>query len=84
MEIQGLMGRPPLKLIQEMKTRWKSTFDMLQCEPVGAARPNLCDHSTDKLYVVIHECMTLLQSFELATTELSEEERISAFNLIPL
>lgn len=39
-EMQGLMGRPPLKLIQEVETRWNSTFDMLQQlhdqrEPVG-------------------------------------------------
>jgi len=28
-EMQGLMGRPSLKMIQEVETRWNSRFDML-------------------------------------------------------
>ena len=40
------MGKPTLKLIQEVETRWNSTFQMLQRlvdqrEPVGAALSGL-------------------------------------------
>ena len=40
------MGRPVLKLIQEVDTRWNSTYHMLQRvydlrEPVGAALAGL-------------------------------------------
>ncbi|XP_026122169.1 zinc finger BED domain-containing protein 4-like [Carassius auratus] len=60
-EMQGLMGRPALKLMQEVDTRWNSTYDMLQ-----------------RLYVQREP------PFKLATTELSEEQRVSASKLIPL
>ncbi|KAK0153212.1 Zinc finger BED domain-containing protein 4 [Merluccius polli] len=44
--IQEQMGKPTLKLIQEVETRWNSTFQMLQRlvdqrEPVGAALSGL-------------------------------------------
>ncbi|RXN09838.1 zinc finger BED domain-containing 4-like protein [Labeo rohita] len=48
---QEKMGRQPLKILQEVDTRWNSTHDMLQRlinlkEPVGAALDGL---SSDKL-----------------------------------
>nr|XP_055036967.1 zinc finger BED domain-containing protein 4-like [Misgurnus anguillicaudatus] len=91
-EMQTLMGRPSLKLLQEVDTRWNSTFDMLQRlyeqrEPVGAALSGL-NSDTAPLssleYEIIQESLTILQPFKLATTELSEEQRVSASKLIPL
>ncbi len=91
-EMQGLMGRQTLKLIQEVETRWNSTFDMLQRlydlrEPVAAAISNLnCDTAllTSSEYDIIQESLSLLQPFKHPTTELSEEQRVSASKLIPL
>ncbi|XP_052450964.1 zinc finger BED domain-containing protein 6-like [Carassius gibelio] len=91
-EMQGLMGRPALKLMQEVDTRWNSTYDMLQRlyeqrEPVGAALSNLNSDTaplTSFEYNIIQESLSLLQPFKLATTELSEEQRVSASKLIPL
>jgi len=57
-EMQSLMGRPSLKMIQKVETRWNSTFDMLQRlyeqrEPVGAALANLnSDTATPDKYWV--------------------------------
>ncbi len=90
--MQGLMGRQTLKLIQEVETRWNSTFDMLQRlydlrEPVAAAISNLnCDTAllTSSEYNIIQESLSLWQPFKPATTELSEEQRVSASKLIPL
>ncbi|XP_030009436.1 zinc finger BED domain-containing protein 4-like [Sphaeramia orbicularis] len=90
--MQQQMGRPTLKLIQEVDTRWNSTFDMFQRlydqrEPVGAALSNL-ENDVSPLscaeYEVIHEALFLLQPFKAATTELSEEKRVSASKVIPL
>ncbi|XP_058613457.1 zinc finger BED domain-containing protein 4-like [Onychostoma macrolepis] len=91
-EMQGLIGRPTLKLIQEVETRWNSTFDMLQHlyeqrEPVAAAISSLNSDTallTSSEYDIIQESLSLLQPFKLATTELSEEQRVSASKLIPL
>lgn len=91
-EMQGLMGRPALKLMQEVDTRWNSTYDMLQRlyeqrEPVGAALSNLNSDTaplTSFEYNIIQESLSLLQPFKLATTELSEEQKVSASKLIPL
>ncbi|XP_052407935.1 zinc finger BED domain-containing protein 4-like [Carassius gibelio] len=91
-EMQGLMGRPALKLMQEVDTRWNSTYDMLQRlyeqrEPVGAALSNLNSDTaplTSFEYNIIQESLSLLQPFKLATTELSEEQRVSASKLISL
>ncbi|XP_051953602.1 zinc finger BED domain-containing protein 4-like [Xyrauchen texanus] len=91
-EMQSLMGRPSLKMIQEVETRWNSTFDMLQRlyeqrEPVAAALANLNSDTaplTSLEYDIIQQSLTLLQPFKLATTEMSEEQRVSASKLIPL
>ncbi|KAK7881460.1 hypothetical protein WMY93_029869 [Mugilogobius chulae] len=91
-EMQSVMGRPLLKLIQEVDTRWNSTFDMFQRlyeqrEPVGAALSNLendISPLTSVDYDIIQESLFLLQPFKAATTELSEEKRVSASKVIPL
>lgn len=78
-EMQGLMGRPALKLIQEVETRWNSTFDILQREPVGAALSNLnndTSHLTSLEYDIIQQSLSLQQPFKLATTEMTEEQSV--------
>lgn len=82
----------PLKLVQEVETRWNSLYDRLQRlldlrEPVGAA---LASVTTDIMplssadYDVISECLEVLAPFQYATTELSEEKRVSASKIIPI
>ncbi|KAK7882934.1 hypothetical protein WMY93_029108 [Mugilogobius chulae] len=91
-EVQVLMNRPTMKLIQEVETRWNSTYDMLerlyeQREPVGAALSYLQNDVsplTSAEYDIIHEALCLLQPFKAATTEMSEEKRVSASKVIPL
>ncbi|KAL1254917.1 hypothetical protein QQF64_012978 [Cirrhinus molitorella] len=89
---QERMGRQPLKLIQEVDTRWNSTHDMLQRfidlrEPVGAALANLSSDimplsSAD--FEIISESLEVLAPFKYATEELSAEKRVSASKIIPI
>ncbi|KAL0973170.1 hypothetical protein UPYG_G00199880 [Umbra pygmaea] len=91
-EIQSWSSHQALQLIQEVQTRWNSTFDMLQRlydqrEPVAAALSNLNNDTaplTSLEYEIIQQSLSLLQPFKLATTEMSEEKRVSASKLIPL
>lgn len=86
------MGLPALKLIQEVDTRWNSTYNMLQRlydlrEPVGAALAGLRTDIAPLLseqYVIISECLKVLSPFNDATVELSEEKRVSGSKVIPL
>ena len=86
------MGLPALKLIQEVNTRWNSTYNMLQRlynlrEPVGATlaglRTDIAALSSEQ-YVIISECLKVLSPFNAATIELSEEKRVSGSKVIPL
>ncbi|XP_076870081.1 E3 SUMO-protein ligase ZBED1-like [Brachyhypopomus gauderio] len=91
-QVQEQMGRSTLKLIQEVETRWNSTFAMLQRlyqerEPVGAALVTLktdLTPLTSEEYHTINECLGVLSTFHEATTELSEERRVSGSKVIPL
>ncbi|XP_041735582.1 zinc finger BED domain-containing protein 4-like [Coregonus clupeaformis] len=91
-EVQGQLGRPEQKLIQEVDSRWNSSFSMLervfdQRESVAAALSTL---DTDIIplgsadYEVIHQCLGVLGSFNQATAELASEKRVSASKVIPL
>ncbi|XP_034455384.1 zinc finger BED domain-containing protein 4-like [Hippoglossus hippoglossus] len=91
-QVQEQMGRPALKLIQEVDTRWNSTYHMLQRvydlrEPVGAAlaglRTDVAPLSSEQ-YEIIAECLKVLFPFNDATVELSEEKRVSGSKVIPL
>lgn len=90
--IQEQMGKPKLKLIQEVETRWNSTFQMLQRlvdqrEPVGAALSGLVSDIpvlTSEEYTNITGCLSILSPFHEATVELSEEKRVSGSKVIPL
>ncbi|XP_054631204.1 zinc finger BED domain-containing protein 4-like [Dunckerocampus dactyliophorus] len=81
-----------LKLIQEVETRWNSTFHMLQRmynlrEAVGAALAGL--HTditplTSHQLRLISESLQVLSPFNDATVKLSEERRVSGSKVIPL
>ncbi|KAK0137855.1 Zinc finger BED domain-containing protein 1 [Merluccius polli] len=90
--IREQMGKPKLKLIQEVETRWNSTFQMLQRlveqrEPVGAALGGLVSDIpalTSEEYTNVTGCLSILSPFHEATVELSEEKRVSGSKVIPL
>ncbi|XP_057701568.1 uncharacterized protein LOC130921551 [Corythoichthys intestinalis] len=83
---------PLLKLIQEVETRWNSTFHMLQRmyylrEAVGAALAGL--HTditplTSHQLRLISESLQVLSPFNDAAVELSEEKSVSGSKVIPL
>nr|XP_046263256.1 E3 SUMO-protein ligase ZBED1-like isoform X2 [Scatophagus argus] len=89
---QTNMGMPQKKLIQEVETRWNSTYDMLQRlyeerEPLGAALASLATDIvpfTSDEYAAIDKCLTVLRPFYQATVELSEERRVSGSKAIPV
>ncbi len=91
-KVNEQMGRPDLKLIQEVDTRWNSTYHMLQRiydlrESVGAAlaglRTDIVPLSSEN-YEIMAECLKVLSPFHEATVELSEEKRVSGSKVIPL
>ena len=79
--VQKQMGRPVLKMIIEVDTRWNSTFRMLQClyevrEPVGAALAYLRTDITPPTsleYATIKEAIQVIAPFQQATVELRGE-----------
>lgn len=80
--IQEQMGGPKLKLLQEIDTRWNSTFHMLQGlvelnKPVAAAmaclQTDIPGLTSDKSSNVT-ACLSILSLFHGATVELSEEK----------
>ncbi|XP_029689209.1 zinc finger BED domain-containing protein 4-like [Takifugu rubripes] len=90
--IQANMGIPQKKLVQEVETRWNSTYAMLhrlyeQREPLGAAlaslRTDLVPFTADD-YAAINHCLNVLRPFYQATVELSEKRRVSGSKAIPL
>ncbi|XP_077097966.1 E3 SUMO-protein ligase ZBED1-like [Siphateles boraxobius] len=91
-EVQEQMNHPVKKLIQEVDTRWNSTFLMLQRlyeerQSVGAALATL---KTDvrplssEDYETAAACLQLLAPFYQATVELSEEKSVSGSKVIPM
>lgn len=86
------MGRPKLKLLQEVETHWNSTDHMLHRlvelrEPVGAALAGLhtgIPSLTSDEYNTVGGCLSLPSSFNDATVELSAEEKVSGSKVVPL
>ncbi|XP_073670667.1 E3 SUMO-protein ligase ZBED1-like [Paramisgurnus dabryanus] len=91
-QMQLHLGKTHLKLLQEVETRWNSTFLMFQRlhelrEAVGATMASLqTDTSplTSEEYFYIGECLGVLSPFYEATVELCEEKQVSASKIIPL
>ncbi|XP_048010537.1 zinc finger BED domain-containing protein 4-like [Megalobrama amblycephala] len=81
-QVQEQMGRPVLKLIIEVDTRWNSTYNMLERlyqvrEPVGAALACLRTDITPLTaleYEAIQDALHVLAPFHQATVELSAEK----------
>ncbi|XP_076869612.1 E3 SUMO-protein ligase ZBED1-like [Brachyhypopomus gauderio] len=90
--VQEHMRKPKKKLIQEVETRWNSTFQMLERvaelrEPVGAALAGLQTDIavlTSDDYNNICACLSILSPFHEATIELSEEKKVSGSKVVPL
>ncbi|KAK0140929.1 Zinc finger BED domain-containing protein 1 [Merluccius polli] len=91
-QVQLHLGMAKLKLMQEVETRWNSTYLMLQrlvelMEPVGAALAGL-QHDmpmiTSDEFSIVGGCLSLLSPFYDATVELSAEENVSASKVVPL
>ncbi|XP_032428200.1 zinc finger BED domain-containing protein 1-like [Xiphophorus hellerii] len=91
-QVQLQLGMQATKLMQEVETRWNSTYLMLQRlvelrEPVGAALAGLhtdIPFFTASEFDIVVACLSLLSPFYDATTELSAEEHMSASKVIPL
>ncbi|XP_036067046.1 zinc finger BED domain-containing protein 4-like [Oryzias melastigma] len=91
-QIQQQLGTPLHKLINEVPTRWNSTYHMLeriteQKEAVWVSLASLRNDITPLTpedFDVIEEILRVLSPFEQATRELSEEKRVSGSKVIPL
>jgi hypothetical protein len=91
-EVQRQLGVPEAKLIQDVETRWNSTFYMFQriLEQQEAitttlclqGRNEMCLSASDKEH--LKKAMDVLQPFETATTEMSAEKYVSVSKIIPL
>ena len=90
--VQKQMSKEEHKLIQEVETRWNSTFYMLkriveQHEAITTAlclldRSDLCIPTT--VVTVMKELIDILRPFEAVIREVSSDTYISASKIIPL
>ncbi|XP_056271977.1 zinc finger BED domain-containing protein 4-like [Pseudoliparis swirei] len=86
-QVQLHLGLANMKLMQEVETRWNSTYLMEQREPVGAALAGLqhdVSFLTAEEFNIVGACLSLLSPFFDATVELSAEENVSASKVVPL
>lgn len=91
-QVQQQMGRPALKLINEVPTRWNSTYQMLsrlhdEKEPVWVSLASLQTDITPLTadeFTILKEALLVLAPFHQATVELSEERRVSGSKVIPM
>lgn len=87
-QIQQQLGTPVHKLINEVPTRWNSTYQMFEriTEQKEAVWVSLASLKTDVTPLTPEDCQILrvLAPSEHATTELSEEKRVSGSKVIPL
>lgn len=86
------MFRPVLKLLNEVTSRWNSTYHMLsrnsyKKEPVLVSLASLkapMPALTDEEHDIIAEVIVVLAPFNSATVELPEEKRVSGSKTIPM
>ncbi|CAJ1059692.1 zinc finger BED domain-containing protein 1-like [Xyrichtys novacula] len=91
-QVQKSTGRETMKLIQEVDTRWNSTYDMFQRlyeerQTVGSALAVLTTKVrplASEDYETMAACIAILNPFKKATNELSEEKRVSGSVAIPM
>ena len=91
-EIQLQLGIPENKLIQEVKTRWNSTYHMLECitEQHQAITTALCLSGCNAICLsssdvsLLKAAMAVLKPFEATTKEISADKHVSIFKVIPL
>lgn len=90
-QMQQQMGAPCKKLINEVPTRWNSTYHMLErmTEQKEAVWVSMASLKTDippltpEDFEIIEEMLRVLSPFDQATRELSEEKRVSGSKVIP-
>lgn len=92
LSIQEQMNQDKLKLLQDVKTRWNSTYIMLDRlekvkVPLTAALSSLNsspDNLTNEEWTVLHECVTVLKPIEQLTTIFSGQDYPTLSSIIPL
>ena len=91
-ELQNTLGLPEHKLIQQVETRWNSSFYMMEryIEQNEAVHTALCLQDRNDLVLssdknpFIEKMIEVLRPFESVTTELSSEKYVSASKIIPI
>ncbi|XP_051811807.1 zinc finger BED domain-containing protein 4-like [Acanthochromis polyacanthus] len=91
-QVQLQMGSPVKKLINEVSTRWNSTYLMLERmvelkESMMVSLASLNSEIpplTTQDFETIQETLHVLAPFHQATVELSEEKRVSGSKVIPM
>ncbi|XP_054866834.1 zinc finger BED domain-containing protein 4-like [Amphiprion ocellaris] len=89
--MQQQLGTPFHKLINELPTRWNSTYHMLErmteqkeavCVSLASLKTYITPLTPEELEII--EEMLVLAPFNQATIELSEKKRVSGSKVIPL
>ena len=91
-DIQRKNGKEEKKLIQEVETRWNSSFYMFQSivDEYREVKLTLCSVDREDLSIttgdvtVINEALEILKPFEEATHDLSADTYISLSKVVPL
>ncbi|KAG5869431.1 hypothetical protein JTB14_003123 [Gonioctena quinquepunctata] len=89
---QSTNGKKQLKPIQEVSTRWNSTYFMIkrlvEIRTELALAINVCEKVPMNLsaeeYNVLEEFISILEPFEIATNEISGDQYITISLIIPL
>lgn len=90
--IQEQLGySPPLVLIQDVVTRWNSTFEMFQRVldlkiplSTALAETNYNEYLTNNDWIIITRACELLKPFKEITTEISSEKSVSISKIVVL
>ncbi|XP_028408818.1 zinc finger BED domain-containing protein 4-like [Dendronephthya gigantea] len=91
-EVQNKLNLPEHKLIQEVDTKWNSTFFMFSCifEQHDAITTAPCLSGRNDLFLAVDDfqllkaSLSVLQLFETATREISADKYLSISRAIPL
>ena len=91
-EIQKQLGVPEKKLIQDIETRWNSTFYMFELifEQHEAATTTLCLQTKSEMCLLVEDleliktALEILRPFQSATVEMSADKFVSVWNIIPI